>query len=73
MEHKGEAKEDTITSWSKQSQRNWKYLWNLNVKHKVKIFLWKCLNQALPIRQLITTGPNKVIQYADCVERKVRQ
>nr|XP_027093548.1 uncharacterized protein LOC113713943 [Coffea arabica] len=41
------------TSWSIQSQKIWKYLWKLNIKHKVKLFLWKCLNQALPVRHLI--------------------
>ncbi|XP_027178118.1 uncharacterized protein LOC113777281 [Coffea eugenioides] len=31
----------------------WKHLWNLNVKQKIKVFIWKCMNNALPVRELI--------------------
>ena len=54
-------KEDASTSWSKQCQRNWGHLW------KVKIF-WHYQLDNLPL-----TGPSKVIQCADYVERRVRQ
>ncbi|KAL3530035.1 hypothetical protein ACH5RR_009357 [Cinchona calisaya] len=26
----------------------WKFTWNLNIKHKIRRFLWKCLNSTLP-------------------------
>ena len=41
------------TSWEDQTQKLWKKVWKLKVKHKQKIFLWKCLNDALPVRDLI--------------------
>nr|XP_027101745.1 uncharacterized protein LOC113722690 [Coffea arabica] len=46
-------KKETSTSWEDQTQRLWKDLWKLKVKHKQKIFLWKCLNDALPVRALM--------------------
>ncbi|XP_027156460.1 uncharacterized protein LOC113757300 [Coffea eugenioides] len=47
--------EEASTSWSNQSHGLWTYLWKLKVKHKVKIFLWKCLSQAQPVRHLIAS------------------
>ncbi|XP_027121672.1 uncharacterized protein [Coffea arabica] len=41
------------TSWEDQTQKTWKDLWRLKVKHKLKVFLWKCLNDALPVKDLI--------------------
>ncbi|XP_071940383.1 uncharacterized protein [Coffea arabica] len=41
------------TSWENQTQKPWKDLWRLKVKHKQKIFLWKFLNNALPVRDAI--------------------
>ncbi|XP_027118787.1 uncharacterized protein [Coffea arabica] len=56
MHHNNQGgREEASTSWSNHSQGIWKYLWKLKVKHKVKIFLWKCLSQALPVRQLIAS------------------
>ncbi|XP_027166037.1 uncharacterized protein LOC113766004 [Coffea eugenioides] len=53
MEREQVNKEVTGTSWSSNRKKCWKHLWKLNIKNKVKIFLWKCLNQVLPVRQLI--------------------
>ena len=44
---------DSSTSWEHQSKKIWKQLWSLKIKHKQKIFLWKCLNNALPVRDII--------------------
>ncbi|XP_071933722.1 uncharacterized protein [Coffea arabica] len=44
---------DSTTSWEHQSKKIWKQLWSLKIKHKQKIFLWKCLNNALPVRDII--------------------
>nr|XP_027122200.1 uncharacterized protein LOC113739155 [Coffea arabica] len=48
MEREQEDTKTIGTSWSSNSKKSWKHLWKLNIKHKVKIFLWKCLNQVLP-------------------------
>ncbi|XP_027157869.1 uncharacterized protein LOC113759492 [Coffea eugenioides] len=36
------------TSKNKQNSRIWHQVWDLNIKHKVKHFLWKCLHDILP-------------------------
>ena len=36
---------------SNQSKQIWNTLWTLNIKHKVKVFIWKCINGALPVRE----------------------
>lgn len=33
----------------------WTSLWKLNLKHKLKIFIWKCINNILPRRENIFT------------------
>nr|XP_027067776.1 uncharacterized protein LOC113693433 [Coffea arabica] len=40
-------------SGSLGGRMGWKHLWNLNVKQKIKVFIWKCMNNALPVRELI--------------------
>ncbi|XP_071928132.1 uncharacterized protein [Coffea arabica] len=44
---------ESSTSWDNHTSKVWKELWRLKVKHKQKIFLWKCLNNALPVRDII--------------------
>lgn len=36
-----------------QRSRIWKHLWGLNLKHKVKHFIWKCLCGILPTNELL--------------------
>ncbi|XP_026398543.1 uncharacterized protein LOC113294367 [Papaver somniferum] len=31
----------------------WTAFWNLNISQRIKIFLWKCINNALPVRKLL--------------------
>ncbi|XP_071928207.1 uncharacterized protein [Coffea arabica] len=38
---------------SLRDNKPWKILWNLNLKHKIKMFLWKCLSTALPVNEII--------------------
>ena len=35
------------------NQHVWKVLWNLNINHKIKLFIWKGLREAVPIKKLI--------------------
>ncbi|XP_027122249.1 uncharacterized protein [Coffea arabica] len=37
----------------------WKALWNQKVKQKLKVFIWKCLHDALPVKELIFSRTNK--------------
>ena len=57
MLHKANKQEriqnESSTSWDNHTSKVWKELWRLKVKHKQKIFLWKCLNNALPVRDII--------------------
>nr|XP_027060751.1 uncharacterized protein LOC113687311 [Coffea arabica] len=48
-----DIQEEVSTSWEQQNNKMWKVLWRLKIKHKLKIFLWKCLNNALPVREII--------------------
>lgn len=44
-------------------EMNWRRLWKLKVKHKQKLFLWKCLNDALQVKETIfrRTGKGNLI------------
>ena len=35
------------------NQHVWKVLWNLNISHKIKFFIWKGLREAVPVKELI--------------------
>ena len=41
------------TSFNGQKEKDWSKMWRLDIKGKHKTFLWKCLNQALPVNELI--------------------
>nr|XP_027060725.1 uncharacterized protein LOC113687277 [Coffea arabica] len=41
------------TSRNKQNSRIWHQVWDLNTKHKIKHFLWKCLHDILPTHENI--------------------
>ena len=48
----------------------WKGLWNLNIKHKHKQFLWKCLQEYSRFKNAYSIEQKWVILCADVVERK---
>lgn len=52
---KGQSGEET----SLEEKHLWKHLWKLNVKHKLKIFIWKCLNKALPVNEVVFSRTKK--------------
>ncbi|XP_027126082.2 uncharacterized protein [Coffea arabica] len=45
-----EAAGSSIREGSQSARQMWKTLWKLNIKHKIKIFIWKCITGALPVR-----------------------
>ena len=48
----GNTTEDS-SSGSYDGRQGWKQLWKLKVKQKLKVFIWKGLNNALPVNELI--------------------
>ena len=43
----------SLEAGSSQSNQLWNTLWKLNIKHKIKVFIWKCINGALPVTEAI--------------------
>ncbi|XP_071924774.1 uncharacterized protein [Coffea arabica] len=41
------------SSCSPINQQVWKVLWSLNISHKIKMFSWKGLREAVPVKELI--------------------
>ncbi|XP_027169594.1 uncharacterized protein LOC113769335 [Coffea eugenioides] len=41
------------TSWEMRKHTVWKQLWNLNLKHKIKYFIWKCLQKGVAVKEAI--------------------
>ncbi|XP_027172745.1 uncharacterized protein LOC113772350 [Coffea eugenioides] len=44
---------------SQQMSQMWNTLWKLNIKHKIKLFIWKCIKGALPVREAVWKDRNK--------------
>ena len=51
--------EDVSTSIHSTSKQMWSCLWKLNIKHKLKTFMWKCINNALPVNEVIFSRTQK--------------
>ena len=53
---------DSETSWEVRKHTVWKRLWSLNIKMKLKHFLWRCLQNGLAtneaLRQRVGKGSN---------------
>lgn len=47
MKRSGEAGQSREVS---EESRKWKALWQIRIKGKIKMFLWKCNHRALPVR-----------------------
>ncbi|XP_027174751.1 uncharacterized protein LOC113774410 [Coffea eugenioides] len=47
------------TSVHSTSKQMWSCLWKLNIKHKLKTFMWKCINNALPVSEVIFSRSKK--------------
>ncbi|XP_027062993.2 uncharacterized protein [Coffea arabica] len=50
--NQGEASSSYIVSDSHLAQM-WNTLWRLNIKHKIKFFVWKCIQGALPVKAAV--------------------
>ena len=48
--------------------RGWKVLWQLNMKHKLKHFIWKCMKGILPVNKNIKTGSMQSGPLYKCCE-----
>ncbi|XP_027157225.1 uncharacterized protein LOC113758655 [Coffea eugenioides] len=45
--------QDAESSWEIRKHTMWKKLWHLNVKAKLKHFMWKCLQNCLPTNEIM--------------------
>ncbi|XP_027155669.1 uncharacterized protein LOC113756069 [Coffea eugenioides] len=43
----------SMEAGSNQRKQIWNALWRLNIKHKIKLFVWKCIRGAIPVREAI--------------------
>ena len=59
---KGEQQVDS-TSYTNPKSPIWKVLWKVLVKHKLKVFVWKCLSEGLPVNELIWRRTHKGDPY----------
>lgn len=50
-EKHGSNKAQENSSRNKEKSKAWNQLWGLNIKHKIKHFLWKCLHSILPTNE----------------------
>ncbi|XP_071901071.1 uncharacterized protein [Coffea arabica] len=48
-----EAKGESGSSYDDSNTQMWKTLWGLNVKHKIKLFIWRCITNTLTARETI--------------------
>ncbi|XP_027082645.1 uncharacterized protein [Coffea arabica] len=47
------------SSRNKANSGVWKFLWGLNIKHKLKHFIWKCLRGILPVNEVLKRRTGK--------------
>ena len=48
-----EGAETSTSEGSQQMVQMWNMLWKLNIKHKTKHFIWKCIKRAVPVREAV--------------------
>ncbi|XP_027150299.1 uncharacterized protein LOC113750534 [Coffea eugenioides] len=54
------------TSWEIRKHTVWKRLWSLNIKLKLKHFLWRCLQNALPANETLFKRIGKGSNICSC-------
>lgn len=59
---------DPSSSTPVQTKKNWKGLWTMDTSQRIKLFIWKCLQDALPTRQKIRSIDNKCVFCNSAVE-----
>ncbi|XP_027083610.1 uncharacterized protein [Coffea arabica] len=47
------AKGESGSSYDDSNKQIWKTLWGLNIKHKIKLFIWRCITNTLTARETI--------------------
>ncbi|CDP00431.1 unnamed protein product [Coffea canephora] len=47
------AKGEDGSSYDDSNKQIWKTLWSLNIKHKIKLFIWRCITNTLTARETI--------------------
>ena len=52
------------TSDNRNMRKFWKYLWSINIPHKVKHFAWRACKEILPTKENLKR--RKVIENSDC-------
>ncbi|XP_027157270.1 uncharacterized protein LOC113774079 [Coffea eugenioides] len=62
--------EDASTSIHSTSKQMWSCLWKLNIKHKLKTFMWKCINNALPVNEAKQVWHIAPIQWESAMEKQ---
>lgn len=45
--------ESARTSFHMVNQQVWEVTWSLIIRHKIKLFVWKCMSEAVPVKELI--------------------
>nr|XP_027100913.1 uncharacterized protein LOC113720151 [Coffea arabica]XP_027101109.1 uncharacterized protein LOC113720465 [Coffea arabica] len=48
-----EGASSSYTASDSELAQMWNTLWSLNIKHKIKIFIWKCIQGALPVKATV--------------------
>ena len=48
-----ETKGESGSSYDDSNTQIWKTLWGLNIKHKIKLFIWRCITNTLTARETI--------------------
>ena len=60
------------SSRNEQTSGAWKFLWSLNMKHKLKHFIWKCLHGILPVNEVVKSrtgkGDDKCACYGEYIK-----
>ncbi|KAL3510907.1 hypothetical protein ACH5RR_030308 [Cinchona calisaya] len=68
-------REDSRAREACSSRRNlgvWMSLWNMNIKHKLKHFIWICLNQVVPVNEVVFRRSEKDNSFCKCCEESIQ-
>ncbi|XP_027177933.1 uncharacterized protein LOC113777087 [Coffea eugenioides] len=58
-QQKGRRENEAETSIASSYEKQWKWMWRLNIKSKIKHFIWKCLHGLLPVNGLVFKRTHK--------------
>ena len=69
MDKKEKRSREEGCSYQQTNKELWEALWKMPIKHKMKIFVWKCINKGYQSRLKFSTEQEKEILYTAGVER----